>query len=90
MKVKGTEVMRRCWVGMIQRNAKRQIIVDFVKWMEMAVVTKYFQEEGRILSERVEEGAHMCNLKDIADCKVDVTRECNRHHMVVCCKGLQE
>lgn len=57
MKVKGTEVMR-CWVGMIQRNAKRHIIVDFVKRMEMAVVTKYFQEEGRILSKRVEEAAH--------------------------------
>lgn len=58
---------------MIQRNAKRHIIVDFVKRMEMAVVTKYLYVQS-----------------DITDCKVDVTRECNRHHIVVCCKGLQE
>ncbi|KAL7867553.1 hypothetical protein SRHO_G00089370 [Serrasalmus rhombeus] len=81
--------------GVKDRNAEGQMVVDFAKRMEMAVVNMYFQkrEEHRvtyksggrctqvdyILSRR-------CHLKEIGDCKVVPGESVARQHRVVVCR----
>ena len=87
------EVMGR--YGLNKRNAEGQMVVEFAKRMEMAVVNTYFKkkEEHRvtyksggkctqvdyILSRR-------CNLKEISDCKVVAGESVARQHRLVVCR----
>uniref|UniRef100_A0AAR2IVR4 Endonuclease/exonuclease/phosphatase domain-containing protein n=1 Tax=Pygocentrus nattereri TaxID=42514 RepID=A0AAR2IVR4_PYGNA len=81
--------------GVKDRNAEGQMVVDFAKRMEMAVVNTYFQkrEEHRvtyksggrctqvdyILSRR-------CHIKETGDCKVVPGESVARQHRVVVCR----
>ncbi|KAK3527989.1 hypothetical protein QTP86_013101 [Hemibagrus guttatus] len=80
--------------GVKERNLEGQMVVDFAKRMDMAVVNTYFQkrEEHRV-TQRVEVGAHidyiLCkrgNLKEISDCKVVVGESVARQHRMVVCR----
>ncbi|KAG7488682.1 hypothetical protein MATL_G00037740 [Megalops atlanticus] len=86
------EVMGR--YGVKKRNVEGQMVVDFEKRMEMAVVNIYFKkrEEHRVTYKSGGRCAQVdyilcrrCNLKEIGDCKV-VTGEnaAKQHWMVVC------
>ena len=81
--------------GLNKRNVEGQMVVEFAKRMEMAVVNTYFKkkEEHRvtyksggkctqvdyILSRR-------CNLKEISDCKVVAGESVARQHRLVVCR----
>ncbi|KAK3545651.1 hypothetical protein QTP70_009568 [Hemibagrus guttatus] len=80
--------------GVKERNLEGQMVVDFAKRMDMAVVNTYFQkrEEHRVTyksgGRRTQVDYILCrrgNLKEISDCKV-VVGECvaRQHRMVVC------
>ncbi|MDM5112198.1 hypothetical protein, partial [Aeromonas caviae] len=65
--------------GVKERNAKVQMVVDFAKRMEMAVVNTYFKkrEEHRVTYKsggRCTQVDYIlyrrCSLKEIGDCKV--------------------
>lgn len=86
------EVMGR--YGVKERNVEGQMVVDFAKRMEMAVVNTYFKkrEEHRVTYKSGGRSTQVdyvlcrrCNLKEIGDCKV-VTGEsvARQHRMVVC------
>ncbi len=86
------EVMAR--YGIKERNVEGQMVVDFAKRMEMAVINTYFKknEEHRVTYKsggRCTQVAYVlckrCNLKEIKDCKV-VAGDCvaRQHRMVVC------
>ena len=91
------EVMGR--YGLNKRNVEGQMVVEFAKRMEMAVVNTYFKkkEEHRvtyksggkctqvdyILSRR-------CNLKEISDCKVVAGESVARQHRLVVCRMILE
>ncbi|KAF7701131.1 hypothetical protein C0J45_10358 [Silurus meridionalis] len=68
------EVMSR--YGFKERNVEGQMVVDFAKRMEMAVVNMYFKkkEEHWVSVGRCRQVDYFlcrrCNLKEIGDCKV--------------------
>ncbi|KAK3551170.1 hypothetical protein QTP70_013885 [Hemibagrus guttatus] len=78
--------------GVKERNLEGQMVVDFAKRMDMAMVNTYFQkrEEHRVTyksgGRRTQVDYILCrrgNLKEISDCKV-VVGESRQHRMVVC------
>ncbi|KAK3564446.1 hypothetical protein QTP86_020385 [Hemibagrus guttatus] len=81
--------------GVKERNLEGQMIVDFAKRMDMAVVNTYFQkrEEHRVTyksgGRRTQVDYILCirgNLKEISDCKVVVGESVARQHRVVVCR----
>ncbi|KAK3558744.1 hypothetical protein QTP86_028028 [Hemibagrus guttatus] len=87
------EVMGR--FGVKERNLEGQMVVDFAKKMDMAVVNTYFQkrEEHRVTyksgGRRTQVDYILCrrgNLKEISDCKVVVGESVARQHRMVVCR----
>ncbi|KAK3570202.1 hypothetical protein QTP86_016526 [Hemibagrus guttatus] len=81
--------------GVKERNLEGQMVVDFAKWMDMAVVNTYFQkrEEHRVTyksgGRRTQVDYILCrrgNLKEISDCKVVVGESVARQHRMVVCR----
>ncbi|KAK3527310.1 hypothetical protein QTP86_020239, partial [Hemibagrus guttatus] len=81
--------------GVKERNLEGQMIVDFAKRMDMAVVNSYFQkrEEHRVTyksgGRRTQVDYILCrrgNLKEISDCKVVVGESVARQHRMVVCR----
>ncbi|KAK3551343.1 hypothetical protein QTP70_015024, partial [Hemibagrus guttatus] len=81
--------------GVKERNLEGQMVVDFAKRMDMAVVNTYFQkrEEHRVTyksgGRRTQIDYILCrrgNLKEISDCKVVVGESVARQHRMVVCK----
>ncbi|KAK3540053.1 hypothetical protein QTP70_023811 [Hemibagrus guttatus] len=75
--------------GVKERNLEGQMVVDFAKRMDMAVVNTYFQkrEEHRVTyksgGRRTQADYILCrrgNLKEISDCKVVVGESVARQH----------
>ncbi|KAK3524718.1 hypothetical protein QTP86_001217 [Hemibagrus guttatus] len=80
--------------GVKERNLEGQMVVDFAKRMDMAVVNTYFQkrEEHRVTyksgGRRTQVDYILCrrgNLKEISDCKVVVGEDVARQHRMVVC-----
>ncbi|XP_062866594.1 uncharacterized protein LOC134329279, partial [Trichomycterus rosablanca] len=87
------EVMGR--FGVKERNQEGQMVVDFAKRMEMAVVNTYFQkrEEHRVTYKSGGRSSQvdyiLCrrgNLTEIGDCKVVVGESVARQHRMVVCR----
>ncbi|KAE8287117.1 hypothetical protein D5F01_LYC15081 [Larimichthys crocea] len=87
------EVMGR--FGIQERNAEGQMVVDFAKRMEMAVVNTFFQkrQEHRVTYKSGGRSTQVdyilcrwCNLKEISDCKVVVAESVARQHRMVVCR----
>ncbi|KAK3515337.1 hypothetical protein QTP70_017194, partial [Hemibagrus guttatus] len=81
--------------GVKERNLEGQMVVDFAKRMDMAVVNTYFQkrEEHRVTyksgGRRTQVDYILCrrgNLKEISDCKVVVGESVSRQHRMVVCR----
>ncbi|KAK3544421.1 hypothetical protein QTP86_011159 [Hemibagrus guttatus] len=81
--------------GVKERNLEGQMVVDFAKTMDMAVVNTYFQkrEEHRATyksgGRRTQVDYILCrrgNLKEISDCKVVVGESVARQHRMVVCR----
>ncbi|KAK3569487.1 hypothetical protein QTP86_031419, partial [Hemibagrus guttatus] len=81
--------------GVKERNLEGQMVVDFAKRMDMAVVNTYFQkrEEHRVTYKsggRITQVDYiLCrrgNLKEISDCKVVVGESVARQHRMVVCR----
>ncbi|KAK3574722.1 hypothetical protein QTP86_015386 [Hemibagrus guttatus] len=81
--------------GVKERNLEGQMVVDFAKRMDMAVVNTYFQkrEEHRVTyksgGRRTQVDYILCrrgNLKEISDCKVVVGESVARQHRTVVCR----
>ncbi|KAK3510278.1 hypothetical protein QTP70_032702, partial [Hemibagrus guttatus] len=81
--------------GVKERNLDGQMVVDFAKRMDMAVVNTYFQkrEEHRVTyksgGRRTQVDYILCrrgNLKEISDCKVVVGESVARQHRMVVCR----
>ncbi|KAK3572554.1 hypothetical protein QTP86_000438 [Hemibagrus guttatus] len=81
--------------GFKERNLEGQMVVDFAKRMDMAVVNTYFQkrEEYRVTykcgGRRTQVDYILCrrgNLKEISDCKVVVGESVARQHRMVVCR----
>ncbi|KAK3557429.1 hypothetical protein QTP70_026629, partial [Hemibagrus guttatus] len=81
--------------GVKERNLEGQMVVDFAKRMDMAVVNTYFQkrEEYRVTyksgGRRTQVDYILCrsgNLKEISDCKVVVGESVARQHRMVVCR----
>ncbi|KAK3522454.1 hypothetical protein QTP86_011000 [Hemibagrus guttatus] len=81
--------------GVKERNLEGQMVVDFAKRMDMAVVNTYFQkrEEHRVTyksgGRRTQVDYILCrrgNLKEISDCKVVVGESVTRQHRMVVCR----
>ncbi|KAK3508145.1 hypothetical protein QTP70_015344, partial [Hemibagrus guttatus] len=81
--------------GVKERNLEGQMVVDFAKRMDMAVVNTYFQkrEEHRVTyksgGRRTQVDYILCrrgNLKEISDCKVVVGETVARQHRMVVCR----
>ncbi|KAK3566416.1 hypothetical protein QTP86_032264, partial [Hemibagrus guttatus] len=81
--------------GVKERNLEGQMVVDFAKKMDMAVVNTYFQkrEERRVTyksgGRRTQVDYILCrrgNLKEISDCKVVVGESVARQHRMVVCR----
>ncbi|KAK3556306.1 hypothetical protein QTP70_007130 [Hemibagrus guttatus] len=81
--------------GVKERNLEGQMVVDFAKRMDMAVVNTYFQkrEEHRVTyksgGRRTQVDYILCrrgNLKEISDCKVVVEESVARQHRLVVCR----
>ncbi|KAK3555014.1 hypothetical protein QTP86_005706 [Hemibagrus guttatus] len=81
--------------GVKERNLEGQMVVDFAKRMDMAVVNIYFQkrEEHRVTyksgGRRTQVDYILCrrgNLKEISDCKVVVGESVARQHRMVVCR----
>ncbi|KAK3535540.1 hypothetical protein QTP70_016810, partial [Hemibagrus guttatus] len=81
--------------GVKERNLEGQMVVDFAKRMDMAVVNTYFQkrEEHRVTymsgGRRTQVNYILCrrgNLKEISDCKVVVGESVARQHRMVVCR----
>ncbi|KAF7688130.1 hypothetical protein HF521_014136 [Silurus meridionalis] len=86
------EVMGR--YGFKERNVEGQMVVDFAKRMEMAVVNTYFKkkEDHRVTYKsggRCTQVDYVlcrrCNLKEIGDCKVLAGDSVARQHRMVVC-----
>ncbi|KAK3539601.1 hypothetical protein QTP70_010244 [Hemibagrus guttatus] len=87
------EVMAK--FGVKERNLEGQMVVDFAKRMDMAVVNTYFQkrEEHRVTyksgGRRTQVDYILCrrgNLKEISDCIVVVGESVARQHRMVVCR----
>ena len=87
------EVMGRH--GFKERNLEGQMIVDFAKRMQTAVLNTYFRkkEEQRVTYKSGERCAQVdyvlcrrCNLKEISDCKVVVGKSVAKQHRIVVCR----
>ncbi|KAF7704909.1 hypothetical protein HF521_020195, partial [Silurus meridionalis] len=85
--------------GFKERNVEGQIVVDFAKRMEMAVVNTYFKkkEEHRVTNKsggRCTQVDYVlcrrCNLKEIGDCKVLAGDSVARQHRMVVCRMVLE
>ncbi|KAK3541600.1 hypothetical protein QTP86_033087, partial [Hemibagrus guttatus] len=81
--------------GVKERNLEGQMLVDFAKRMDMAVVNTYFQkrEEHRVTYKSGGRSTQvdyiLCrrgNLKEISDCKVVVGESVARQHRMVMCR----
>ncbi|KAK3571302.1 hypothetical protein QTP86_005934 [Hemibagrus guttatus] len=81
--------------GVKERNLEGQIVVDFAKRMDMAVVNIYFQkrEEHRVTYKSGGRSTQvdyiLCrrgNLKEIRDCNVVVGESVARQHRMVVCR----
>ncbi|KAK3544259.1 hypothetical protein QTP86_008714 [Hemibagrus guttatus] len=81
--------------GVKERNLEGQMVVDFAKRMDMAVVNTYFQkrEEHRVTYESGGRSTQvdyvLCrrgNLKYISDCKVVVGESVVKQHRMVVCR----
>ena len=81
--------------GLQDRNTEGQMVVDFAKRMEMAVVNTFFQkrQEHRVTYKSGGRSTQVdyilcrrCNLKEISDCKVLVGESVARQHRMVVCK----
>ncbi|KAK3542201.1 hypothetical protein QTP86_018486, partial [Hemibagrus guttatus] len=81
--------------GVKERNLEGQMVVDFAKRMDMAVVNTYFQkrEEHRVTyksgGRRTQVNYILCrrgNLKEISDCKVVVGESVAKQHRMVVCR----
>ncbi|KAK3560234.1 hypothetical protein QTP86_002183 [Hemibagrus guttatus] len=81
--------------GVKERNLEGQMVVDFAKRMDMAVLNTYFQkrEEHRVTyksgGRRTQVDYILCrrgNLKEISDCKVVVGESVARQHRMVVCR----
>ncbi|KAK3524375.1 hypothetical protein QTP70_028018, partial [Hemibagrus guttatus] len=81
--------------GVKERNLEGQMVVDFAKRMDMAVVNTYFQkrEEHRVTyksgGRRTQVDYTLCrrgNMKEISDCKVVVGESVARQHRMVVCR----
>ncbi|KAK3573129.1 hypothetical protein QTP86_014133, partial [Hemibagrus guttatus] len=81
--------------GVKESNLEGQMVVDFAKRMDMAVVNTYFQkrEEHRVTyksgGRRTQVDYILCrrgNLKEISDCKVVVGESVARQHRMVVCR----
>ncbi|KAK3525604.1 hypothetical protein QTP70_000427 [Hemibagrus guttatus] len=81
--------------GVKERNLEGQMVVDYAKRMDMAVVNTYFQkrEEHRVTyksgGRRTQVDYILCrrgNLKEISDCKVVVGESVARQHRMVVCR----
>ncbi|KAK3572550.1 hypothetical protein QTP86_000444 [Hemibagrus guttatus] len=81
--------------GVKERNLEGQMVVDFAKSIDMAVVNTYFQkrEEHRVTyksgGRRTQVDYILCrrgNLKEISDCKVVVGESVARQHRMVVCR----
>ncbi|KAK3517067.1 hypothetical protein QTP86_004216 [Hemibagrus guttatus] len=81
--------------GVKERNLEGQMVVDFAKRMDMAVVNTYFQkrEEHRVTYKSGGRSTQvdyiLCrigNLKEISDCKVVVGESVARQHRMVVCR----
>ncbi|KAI5101079.1 hypothetical protein C0J45_8282 [Silurus meridionalis] len=91
------EVMGR--FGFKERNVEGQMLVDFAKKMEMAVVNTYFKkkENHRVTYKsggRCTQVDHVlcrrCNLKEIEDSKVLAVDSVARQHRMVVCRMVLE
>ncbi|KAK3546666.1 hypothetical protein QTP70_031407, partial [Hemibagrus guttatus] len=87
------EVMAK--FGVKERNLEGQMVVDFAKRMDMAVVNTYFQkrEKHRVTyksgGRRTQVDYIICrrgNLKEISDCKVVEGESVARQHRMVVCR----
>ncbi|MCJ8736373.1 hypothetical protein PDJAM_G00257620 [Pangasius djambal] len=81
--------------GVKERNLEGQMVVDFAKRMDMAVVNTYFQkrEEHRVTykigGRSTQVDYILCrrgSLKEISDCKVVVGESVARQHRMVVCR----
>ncbi|KAI5095782.1 hypothetical protein C0J45_14212 [Silurus meridionalis] len=81
--------------GFKQRNVEGQMVVDFAKRMEMAVVNTYFRrkEDNRVTYKSGGKCTKVdyilcrrCNLKEIGDCKVLAGDSVARQHQMVVCR----
>ncbi|KAK3527802.1 hypothetical protein QTP86_006872 [Hemibagrus guttatus] len=81
--------------GVKEWNLEGQLVVDFAKRMDMAVVNTYFQkrEENRVTYKSGGRSTQvdyiLCrrgNLKEISDCKVVVGENVARQHRMVLCR----
>ena len=81
--------------GIKDRNTEGQLVVDFAKRMEMALVNTYFKKkmEHRITYKSGERSTQvdyiLCsrgNLKEIHDCKVAAGESIAKQHWVVVCR----
>ncbi|KAI5615288.1 hypothetical protein C0J50_10797 [Silurus asotus] len=91
------EVMGR--YGFKERNVEGQMVLDFVKRMEMAVVNTYFKkkEDHRVTYKsggRCTQVDYVlcrrCKLKEIGDCKVLAGVSVARQHRIVVCRMVLE
>jgi exonuclease III len=87
------EVMGR--FGLMERNAEGQMVIDFAKRMEMAVVNTFYQkrQEHRVTYKSGGRSTQidyiLCrrgNLKEVSDCKVVAGESVARQHRMVVCK----
>uniref|UniRef100_A0A3B3BNZ8 Endonuclease/exonuclease/phosphatase domain-containing protein n=1 Tax=Oryzias melastigma TaxID=30732 RepID=A0A3B3BNZ8_ORYME len=87
------EVMGR--FGIQERNVEGQMVVDFAKKMEMAIVNTFFEkrQEHRVTYKSGGRSTQIdyilcrrCNLKEISDCKVVVGESVSRQHRMVVCR----
>ncbi|KAI5105881.1 hypothetical protein C0J45_3578 [Silurus meridionalis] len=82
-----------------ERNVEGQLVVDFAKRMEMAVVNTYFKkkEDHRVTYKSGGKCTQLdyvlcrrCNLKEIGDCKVLAGDSVARQHRMVVCRMVLE
>ncbi|KAF7710092.1 hypothetical protein HF521_008964 [Silurus meridionalis] len=91
------EVMGR--YGFKERNVEGQMVVEFARRMELAVVNTYFKkkEEHRVTYKSGERCTQVdyvlcrrCNLKEIGDCKVLARDSVARQHRLLVCRMVLE
>ncbi|KAI5615915.1 hypothetical protein C0J50_8646 [Silurus asotus] len=95
---RGDEVVMSRY-GLKERNVEVQMVVDFAKSMEMAVVNTYLKnkEDHRVMYKSGGRCTQLdyvlcrrCNLKEIGDCKVLAGDSVARQHWMVVCRMVLE